>query len=376
MIANNSINANDPEIHSRLEVLNLQPEPCVITSADRIVVWTNPAFDNMCARLLLKSQTGVTLDKIFQCRNSNNMGVSSICSNCAVYLAAIEKERNKTTTNTGRLTSVYPWGSRDLTVRIHSTLVNWGGTDYRLLFLQNRINADNSYDINRNFFHDLLNICQRMRSAVNMSTMRLSDSSANGIDIPLQLFDDIKQINDNIDGIIGQVTLMRQLNNAQHDTLTPYIEEFSIQENLQEAIDIFNARTLSEPRLCILSPEAEPIQCRGDKLLICAMTYSMIQTMAYTGAAKGITVLGYDSQGEELVIWLHNRELVLKEKQIAKFGLDFTTKRQRNLPSYAADLLHSFLRGRFELTSTAEEGTKLSFIIPRQFPADAAQTKA
>ncbi|MBQ7568603.1 hypothetical protein IJT17_07355 [bacterium] len=367
------INVDDPIIRTTLSTLDLAPTACIIlTAAKHETVWYNKAFaDTYLFRL--PNPDGDTLPQMLGCLNSiisDSFVYSEYCEDCPLHLAIASTDEGISVPKRGVLTVPAPWGKTDIHAEAYAKYISLDNKDYLLLFIKDIENEATRYQLNRTFFHDLLNIAQQLRSSISLSRMILEDAKRDGYRVPTQINKELDLISSSVAVITDKVNKERQLNNAQNDTLIPHIAECEPQELIRELLSNVSLHDEKGGRLLALVPCPSGIAFTTDRLLALQVCYALLHTLIYSSRAEQIIEIGYrpDAEAHSLTFWFRNRELTLSANKIAQFRTEYSLKRLRNLSSYTIGILaEKYLKGTVNIQSDEETGTVLELTLPLQY---------
>ena len=364
------LDINDIQTKTIFEVLDLSPTAClIIKESSREAVWYNRAFAEKYS-LRLPNMDGQTVPQMFGCVSGPDIRRSAFgdcCADCPMQTAVVNLKKGIQTGQRGVVTVPAPWGKTDLHVETYAYSLNIQNKVFLLLYIKDTENEAVRYQLNRSFFHDLLNIGQQLRSSVNLSRMIIEDAKRDGYRVPTQLNKELKLLDNAVAIITDKVNQERQLNNAQNDTLIPHVVSFKPQEILQELLQ--SARKMDEHggRLLVIVPCPYDYVCTSDRMLLEQVCYALMHTLIYSSRAEQIIELGFTPQAETLDFWFRNRELSLNANKLKQFKTEYSLKRTRNVYSYTISVLaRKYLQASISISSNESEGTTISLSLPLQ----------
>ncbi len=366
----NFFDINDIQTSTIFSILNSIPAACIIIKeATHELVWYNTAFsDNYSQRL--PNMEGLSISQMIGCMNSYAKGqfsYSDYCADCPLHMAIDSLNKGEKVKQRGVISIPAPWGKTDLHVETYADSIKLQNQDYLIIYLEDISSEATRYQLNRTFFHDLLNIGQQLRSSVNLSQMIIEDTKQDGYRVPTQLNKELELISNSVSIITDKVNKERQLNNAQNDTLIPHLEQCNPREILCDLLQ--NLRKLNEQggRLIVLVPCDPDTSCTTDRILLQQVCYALLHTLIYSSRAEQIIELGYKIQNENIVFWFRNRELSLSSNKIQQFKTEYSLKRTRNVYSYTISILaEKYLQAEIDLESSEDQGTTMYLTIPKQ----------
>ncbi len=366
-----TFNPDNPEIKAKLEVLDQLPLTLTIIDKQHTILWANKYHYKYWRDNGLSGRFEGTLSQAFKCDIENAPEArKKRCNECPIQ----RSQKHLGQVQRGTLRMSYCWGQGEILVDVF-TIPFTEGSEYLLMSIVEQKSISTNYQLNRIFHHFLLNIGQQLRSTTAMSLLALEDSSQNGIELPHQLREDLEFINDSIGQLVDTVVAERIINNAQYETLLPYIEEAEAQDMLQQSLDMLYSKPEGEKCAILLHPSQDTCTLKTDLQILKINLYDIIYLMLFATTEDHLIEVGYDRQEQGIRFWARDRELELSPDKLQQFKETFSVRRKRTAPSYhLAILAERFLKARIELTSGENVGTTLSLTVPFDIsPAQSAE---
>lgn len=362
------LDIDDIQIKTIFNILNSAPTACIIIKElSHELVWYNNTFSKLYAHRL-PNLDGSTISQVLGCINSSSDSqfvYNEYCSECPLHAAIASMNKGDSLKHRGVITIPAPWGKTDLHVETCAYRLEMQNQGLLLIYFKDIESDATRYQLNRSFFHDLLNIGQQLRSSVNLTRMVVEDAKRDGYRIPTQLIKELKIMDSSVSIITDKVNQERQLNNAQNDTLIPHIVSFNPQDILSELL--ISVRKMDEHggRLLVIVPCPPDTVCASDRMLLHQVCYGLMHTLIYSSRAEQIIELGFTPQKDTISFWFRNRELTLNPNKIKQFNTEYSLKRTRNIYSYTISILATkYLQASIDIASSEAEGTTIFLTIP------------
>ncbi len=356
-----TFNQDNPEIKAKLEVLDQLPLALTIIDKQHTILWANRYHYRCWRENGFSGRFAGTLSQAYKCGVESGLETQNKrCNECPIRRA----QEHLGQVQRGTLMMPYSWGQGEVLVDVFATPFA-EGNEYLLMSIIEQKNISASYQLNRIFHHFLLNVGQQLRSTTAMSLLALEDASQNGIELPHQLREDLEFINDSVSQLVDTVVVERIINNAQYETLLPYLEEAEAQDMLQQSLDMLYSKPEGEKCAVLLHPSQGTCTLKTDLQILKTNIYDIIYLMLFATTEDHLVEVGYDRKDQGICFWARDRELELSPDKLRQFQETFSIRRNRTAPSYhLAILAEKFLKAKIELTSSENVGTTLSLTVP------------
>jgi signal transduction histidine kinase len=350
------------EVYTLSNALSAVPEFVVVLNKERQVVYANTALVRflkvesslpLCGR-----RPGELLGCVHSAETENGCGTAAGCRFCGAVQAILETQNSNASTSRD-CTIVARDQDRELTYnfRIMTTPFVIAGEQFVLVSLSDIGEQKRKGALERIFFHDILNTASSLKIYIDL----IKRSSA--AEAPLQFVEDLEAITDSL---IEEIQSQKMLVSAENGTLEVQKNLISTGELADHVIKLFVHDELAEGKNIEVSPFSESLSFISDEVILRRVLVNSLKN-ALEAAEGGSTVtIGFGGSGSTIKFFVHNDGTIEEPVQNNIFRRYYSTKGgNRGLGTYSMKLLtEEYLGGQVSFTSTAEEGTTFTFVIP------------
>ena len=338
------------------------PAPMAILNAQRQVIFSNAAFQELASAESLEAVCGLRPGEAFGCRHSDGgCGEGEACGFCGAREAIARTEDTGETAvrecHIERAGS--PGTARELLVRTSPFEIE--GVPYVLLSLTDVSHLSRRGALERIFFHDLLNTASSFR--VSLELLRRGDlpEERRGV-----LLDRLAAA---CDALEEEIQGQRIMVGAEQGTLKAQRNLIETRELVEQVRRQAEGLRCAEGRSVAVAPFAESFAFVSDDSLVKRILLNMLKNaLEATPAGGSVTVGARRHPGGDAELTVHNTGFMPRQVQLQVFHRYFSTKGEgRGLGTWGMKLLaQEYLGGRVEFATNPVEGTTFSLFLPQK----------
>ncbi len=251
--------------------------------------------------------------------------------------------------------------ARNLNVTVSPFTVKGG--DFMVLTVSDTGPQKRRDNLERVFFHDILNTVNILKSAINLAEMPESAGQRD------EFLDIARKV---CDGLAEEINSHRMLLDAENRRLTLQLGTFRARDLVCHAAEGFSITAPpGEKRIDVDFPEEDTvILC--DRTLVKRILINMLKNALEATRAPGKVRIGFRRKDGTVVFRVHNAGCMPPDVQLQVFQRSFSTKGlNRGFGTYGMKLLaEHYLGGKVYLESSVEAGTDFFLEIPVDFTGE------
>jgi hypothetical protein len=349
------------------KLVDAMPGMVMILSPQRQVVAANVALTRtlgMTADEVLAKRPGEVVGCIWASEGPDGCGTGRHCSACGAVEAILESQQSSAQVVRECRVSVQAAGNaQSLDLRVTATPLVIDGEQYVIAVLDDISQQKRLEVLNRVFFHDVLNTAGCLwgyarcwRDATDGHD-ELSDLHTRFLSLTDQLLEEIKGQQDLLGAESGELVVRR--------------EPVDVLPLLESLRDEYQQHPVAQRRRIELRDVWQG-RIATDVRLVRRVLGNMIKNaLEATGEGRTVSLRCLDL-GHEVMLAVHNCEVMPDAVQFQIFQRSFSTKAQRGrgIGAYSMKLLgERYLGGRVEFTSGVAAGTTFTLTLPKDDPA-------
>lgn len=342
-----------------VELINTLPGIVAILNNDRRLVYANSAMEDMLEEHALAAAFYLRPGEIFQCVNAgktpDGCGTAEGCEFCGA-MQAMERSRSedKTISSKYRIFSSKNGKSKAFNFRFRSTPIHSGGTSFYLVTLEDLSEQSRKVELERIFFHDLLNSLGALHGAINLIKER---------DQPDPRYINILEATYN--ALFDSISEQKQYTQAERGELAVHNEEVHTRDLLIEATLSF-AENFPAKSKVVLADEIAEVIFVSDPALLCRVLTNMIKNAVEASEPDQRVTIGADRINTHICFWVHNQGVIPRDIQYQIFERSFSTKGEgRGIGTFSMKLIgETYLGGKVDFSSDPENGTIFRIELP------------
>lgn len=342
-----------------VELINTLPGIVAVLNDDRRLVYSNSAMEELLGPQELAAAFNLRPGEIFQCVNAHKSpggcGTSEGCDFCGAMQAMVRsRAEGKTISNDYRIFSSMNGKSKAYNFLFRSTPFQSGGAFFYLVTLEDLSEQNRKAELERIFFHDLMNSLGSLHGVINLIKER--DQAD-----PLHI--DILEATYN--ALFDSISEQKQYTQAEQGQLAVRNEEIHTRDLLIETTLPFSSNGQYSPRVELADELAEMIFVSDPALLGRVLTNMIKNAVEASESGEKVTI-GADREDVHIRFWVHNHGVIPREIQHQIFERSFSTKgKGRGIGTFSMKLIgETYLGGNVDFTTDEREGTIFMIDVP------------
>jgi hypothetical protein len=338
------------------------PAPLAVLNAQRQVIFSNPAFQDLVGAKGAEEVCGWRPGEALGCPNARrgSCGDTEACGFCGVREAIIETQTTgRTAVRECSIAAGAAGAPRERELLVEAMPFEIDGSPYVMVSLTDISHLRHRGALERIFFHDIQNTASSFR--VTLELLRREDLPGERRAI---LVDRLSAI---CDALEEEIQGQRIMVSAEHGTLRAQrvlIESRGLALQVKKQAEGLRA---AEGREVRIAPFSESFSFISDDVLVKRILLNMLKN-ALEAAPEGAAVCIGARQGADgcVVLEVHNPGFMERPVQLQVFHRFFSTKGEgRGLGTWGMKLLaEEYLGGRVEFSTDPQRGTTLSLVLP------------
>jgi len=215
--------------------------------------------------------------------------------------------------------------------------------------------------IERFFFHDILNTAGNLRSFADLLKDNLLDNQVNS-----SLLSDARQIAAISDKVIQEIISHRSILTSDKTEIKLNLTTISTSEFIGGLIRNIFQKVTEVNKEIIIADNFENIMIQTDQALLSRVIENLIKNAIEASLPGGIVTIGCQKENEQFSFWVNNQTTISEEIKAKIFKRSFSTKGPgRGIGTYSIKFLtEKYLKGNVSFVSTENEGTTFKIVLP------------
>lgn len=353
------------DYHSTVQLLDSIAQPIMILNGNRQIALCNRA---LMAMLLVKNRDdilGKRPGEVVGCVNAfleaGGCGTAEACRNCGAVLAILESLQGEESYRECLLNVESQGKSDSLELGINATALHVQNQVFSILTISNLSHEKRRQNLERIFFHDIINTAGSLQSYVELLVDNLSESntiSSGGPFSTRQMLNSLQQASRQL---TEEILEQRDLLMAETDQLEVRREYCASLELLSGVVGQYLGNRLAKDIAINIDTSSENITFNSSGLLIRRVLGNMLKNALEASAPGQVVDVGCrrSSDGTQIDFWVRNQTVMPRDIQLKLFQRSFSTKgRDRGLGTYSMKLLtERYLGGTVRFEVCQREGT-------------------
>lgn len=342
-----------------VEMINTLPGIVAILNEDRRLIYSNSAMEEVLGEQDLANAFNLRPGEIFQCVNAQKSpggcGTSEACEFCGA-MQAMQKSwsEGRTTSSKYRIFSTTNGIKKAYNFQFKSTPFQSGGSHFYMVTLEDINEQSRKAELERIFFHDLMNSLGALHGAINLIKERdLADPRYIGI------------LEASYNGIFDSICEQKQYTEAERGELSVNNEEIHTRDLLIDATLPFSGNSPAKSQVELADELTEMIFV-SDPALLCRVLTNMIKNAVEASDPDSRVMIGADRLDQYIRFWVHNHGVIPRDVQHQIFERSFSTKGEgRGIGTFSMKLIgESYLGGKVAFSSDEKNGTIFRIDVP------------
>lgn len=340
------------------DVLRTVPCMTLVVDEDDRIAHANREFTGFLgltdAREILGRRVGEVLRCLHATTSEKGCGTTVFCRYCGLRRGI--HEASTCGEATCELRMLHERGGRleAADLRVHARDLDLDGERLTLLALADLSDAKRREQLERIFFHDLLNSANVLKGL----SWTLKNGAGDG-EVADLLYRTVGQL-------VEEIRLQRMLAHAEQDLLVADKEVLDAGPLLEEVADQYRSHLLARDRGIEVDLRTAATEIRSDPALLRRVVGNLVKNALEATAAGETVTLSGSTDGDRLRIDIHNPSVIPDEVRFQVFNRSFSTKGVgRGIGTYSVKLLtERYLDGTVSFTSEDGAGTTFSVTLP------------
>ncbi len=343
-------------------LLDALPVIVVILNAHRQIIFANRNAREIFAGERHVSPYGLRPGEILDCQNvpkgCSGCGTSEECTVCGAAKAIGIAEQHCASVQECHIVQLR--SGKALDYRVSATPIELDGENLTVLTLTD-ISAELwSHQLERIFFHDLLNSAGSLREYGRL--------------LPLVGPEEAPAITNAISRLAGtvvdEIEAQRDLQLAERLELASQIEPCSTLAALHNIVSLYANHPCAAGKSLVIDPKAVDCTIFVDRRILNRILSNMLKNALEATPLDALNqpvTIGVTAGGGQLDFWVHNHQFMPRDIQLQVFIRTFSTKgKGRGLGTYSIKLLGTrILRGKVWFTTAPNTGTTFHIALPQ-----------
>jgi hypothetical protein len=337
-----------------------------VINKNRQIVYANDEFLGILGINSLEPLLGKRPGEVISCEHAGEelagCGTSKACEHCGVVNTFLESQKTGAkTSKEAHFTTLVDKKYKSWDMNIISTPIAFNGETFFILILQDISEIKRRAALERIFFHDLLNSVGGLYGL--LTVLKQEPHTPEQKEELINLSEEASR------NIIEEILAMRQIRAAENGELSVNIELVNTVEVINSTINKIGYHESGKEKKIQLDNNSLNINFHSDKSLLQRILMNLLKNALEATAANGIVKTGITDEGDEVVFWVKNDEVMPQAVQLQMFHRSFSTKGDgRGLGTYSVRLLtENYLMGNAGFVSNEEEGTIFTIRLKKEF---------
>lgn len=367
--------ASDEALQRALSFLTANPViDSVMQAISSLVIVMNEQRQIICANNAMLAHLGIdNIDSILGARLGNALqcihaqeaphgcGTTQFCSTCGAAISMVTSlELNKPVEKICAVTLNVQGVPADYSFQVRSAPIHFEGNRYLLVCLNDVTLQQTRALAEQAFFHDLANIMPGLL----WSSRCLAEQPG------MEDVRDAKKVHRLVQRIAREIEIQRILSGSMGETYHLTFRKMPIGEVIKEAKDFFADYPAAEEKSLVVGEINPAWEITTDRTLLMRVLTNMLKNAFEATDPGGLVKLSASQEGDLLSFSVWSQKALPPEVQLRIFQKHFSTKpgSGRGIGTFSMKLLgEKLLKGKVSFTSSAEDGTVFSLVIPHRF---------
>jgi len=344
-------------------VLSKIPFVFLIVNGFRQVVYSNETLIKSLGFEDLGSVIGLRPGEMFSCvhayKEEGGCGTSENCRVCGAVQSMMEsKKNNDLVTKESRLTIKVNGQEVAQDFEIASKPFNWREEKYYIITLNDISSKKRKDQLERVFFHDLINKAGSVSGLINLMISRTDDADENKSLLSLA--------ERTLEELMSDINFQKQLQQAEQGKLELSPKKENSLTLLKNLKDDFLSLTKRQNKAIEIDPESEDFEIFCDLVLLNRIITNLTKNALEAIESEEKVVIALKKKGKTFLFSTWNPTVMSPEVKSQVFQRSFSTKGPgRGLGTYSVKLFtEMYLNGMTDFTSDEGKGTMFTVELP------------
>jgi signal transduction histidine kinase len=345
------------------QVLSSIPDMVMVLNPQRQVVYANQAFLDFAGFDTLDDVIGLRIGAILGCihafESEAGSGATPYCRYCGVTQAFLSSQHGDHAVYEYHVNIAAEDGPPGLDLRVGSTPLTLDGQAFTLFTLTDISDEVRRRELERIFFHDLLNAAGIVRATSDLMMDVYRSETEDAASLVEQGTTMVGLIQRVANRLVREIEAQKDFTQLERNEIEIEPASLRSQALLDDLIAGFRMHEVARDRTLRLAPGSEDVRFTSDRALLSRVIENMIKN-ALEAVDSGETVtVGSRRAAEGVEFWVHNPTVMPERIRRQVFKRSFSTKGPgRGLGTFSMRLISErYLQGHVTFTSEPGEGT-------------------
>lgn len=345
------------------KIMDTLPFMSFILNSKREVLFGNKSALNFLQKSPSSELYGLRPGDFLGCahhlESSAGCGSSTACQFCGINKAvrAAIQSGNKSSCETS-LTLESGNGQTSLNLQAEVNIISVAGQQVIVLYLEDISDLKRRRELERIFFHDLINTAGGIKTLV--------DYLVDDEDDPAEIKSLLKIIGNSSTQLLEEIRSQKDLAAAEHNELQVTISRLNSLQIIKRIVGLYSFHQSAEGKKIVIAENSCQVDFRSDEVLLNRILGNLLKN-ALEASLKGDSIIvGSYLNDDFVVFYVKNLQLIEPDVQHQIFQRSFSTKgNNRGIGTYSIKLLtEKYLQGKIFFVSNEEQRTIFSVQIP------------
>ena len=348
-----------------LDLLHSLPNIVALLDEDRRLVFSNQALLDSISVPNFEAAFKLRPGELFKCVNADlepgGCGSSEACQLCGA-LRAMEDSRStkEKVTNDCRILGVDKEKTTAYNFRFTSSPFFANDRMFFLISIEDISNRIRKAELERIFFHDILNSVSGINGVINLLQKGNPFS-----DIHMAILES------SYNSLSRTIKEQQDLSEAESGELKAEIEEVNCTTIIENVVLPFRTNPKYPNEIAVGEDILNKV-IYTDSILLSRIIINMIKNALEASDENDVITVSSQSDEESVIFKVNSPGHIPRETQLQIFERSFSTKgKGRGLGTYSMKLLgEDYLKGKVDFTSDEVLGTTFFISLPKEFPGE------
>ncbi|MDP3451529.1 MAG: ATP-binding protein [Bacteroidales bacterium] len=347
------------------EILEAINGKSTVIDNNRQIIYANNDFINFLGLKNMDPILGLRLGEVISCIHSGEepfgCGTSAACAYCGAVNAILESQKSDSkSTKECRITTVVDEKLKSWDLNITSSPISLAGNLYYIISIQDISHKKRRSALEKTFFHDLLNSAGGLNGLLTILKDGISPEEAPEL---INLSEEASR------DILDEIMIHMQIRAAENGDLNVKIEPVNSVELLVSSVKKISSHEVGQNKEVIISENSANINFETDRILLQRVIINLIKNALEATPQRGTIFVGLKDNGDKIIIWVKNSEVIPMDVQLQLFQRSYSTKgHNRGIGTYSIKLLtENYLKGKVSFLSNETDRTIFSIELNKVF---------
>ncbi|NDV27419.1 ATP-binding protein [Desulfovibrio sp. JC010] len=348
-------------------ILHALPIPIIIINSYRQIVFCNSVFQSITKTENPQQTVGLRPGEALGCihafANEAGCGTSKFCRDCGAAASIIKSLAGTVHSEECRILRHSPECDEALDLQVFTSPFEYEDEDLIIFTVLDISSEKRKKNLERLFFHDILNLATGLRYASQMLCRNTSSS-----DTRKQCL----KMDNTISQMVEEIQAQRDVSRAEDGSLKIPFKPVSSTGTLKKIRAMYSTHPLCVDRQISISNDCDELYFDTESTILIRALGNMVKNGLEASEQDETVTIGCEKKDGSIHFWVHNNFYIPSKIQRQIFKRSFSTKGTgRGLGTYSMKLLvEKYLKGQVRFESTPEKGTVFIISLPEKQEQD------